>query len=92
MATGSQAGPVQCLSREDKPAASQTDLPSWVSEWRDCSLGTTTRGEANLLGKFLRGNGSEGERRMMRVGVTLWPYSNRGERNFCACLRIKSRQ
>lgn len=55
MATGSQAGPVQCLSREDKPAASQTDLPSWVSEWRDCSLGTITRGKANLLGKFLSG-------------------------------------
>lgn len=55
MATGSQAGPVQCLSWVDKPAASQTDLPSWVSEWRDCSLGTITRGEANLLGKFLSG-------------------------------------
>lgn len=55
MAAGSQAGPVHCLSREDKPAASQTNSPSWVSEWRDCSLGTTTRGEASLLGKFLSG-------------------------------------
>lgn len=55
MATGSQAGPVHCLSWEDKPAASQTNLPSWVSEWRDCSLGTITRGEASLLGKFLSG-------------------------------------
>lgn len=53
MATGSQVGPVQCLSWEDKPAVSQTNLPSWVSGWRDCSLGTITRGEAKLLGTFL---------------------------------------
>lgn len=62
MATGSPAGPAQRLSREDKPAASQTDLPSWVSEWRDCSLGTITRGEVNLLGKFLSGGNGSRER------------------------------
>jgi len=28
MATGSQAGPAQCLSWEDKPAASQADVPT----------------------------------------------------------------
>lgn len=33
----------------------KTNLPSWVSEWRGCSLGTITRGEASLLGKFLSG-------------------------------------
>lgn len=56
MATSSQTGPAQRLSLEDKPDASQTDVPSWVSEWRDCSLGTITRWEANLLAKFLGGS------------------------------------
>lgn len=81
MATGSPAGPAQRLSQEDKPAASQTDLPSWVSEWRDCSLGTITRREVNLLGKFLSGaqwKREQGERRRRKVGIALWPFSLRG--------------
>lgn len=92
MATGSQAGPVQCLSWEDKAAASQTDLLSWVSEWRDCSLGTITRGEAKLLGKFLTGfhwklKEEEDEGRNYFLVI----LSRRGT-NFYVCVRTKTRQ
>lgn len=93
MATGSQAGPVQCLSWEDKPAASQTDLPSWVSEWRDCSLGTITRGEANLLGKFLSGlhRKRKGEEEDEGGNYSLVIFFQ-GWEEFFVCLRIKSGQ